>query len=436
MAIAGLTERAFKEILRKNLTPAKAISNPAHLRGRAKLLKQIDWAFNSPGKHVFIYGERGVGKTSLAQSAATLHQSSDSDPIKIACDEFVSFSKMVGDIARAALPAKDVIEQKQRQLKRGGGLLGFSAELQDGIKHGVIPPIESLNDGVVLLKYVAQMHSREPIVIIDEFDQIKSQQDQKRFADLIKQVSDQEIGVCLIFCGIGKSLEDLIGVHLSTDRYLAPIPVQPLSADALWEILDETAKALSVTVGYEEKLRISVISDGYPYYVHLVGEHMFRAMFYDDEVVQAVRLSHFDDGLRGAVEEAMGSLKQAYIMAIQKRSNDYEEVLWAVADDTNLERQTSEIYEKSYVPIMDVRNRKINPSRNVLLQEQFYQRMNALKRKPHGEILIGSKTGWYRFRENWMRGYVRLKAENAGVSLGIDHHGAPKPEHRKAWNGE
>ena len=223
-------------------------------------------------------------------------------------------------------------------------------------------------------------------------------------------------------------------MHLSTDRYIAPIQLDPLSYDALWEILNATAKELGVSVGHEENVRISQISDGFPYYVHLIGEHMFRSMFYDEREVAHVELKHFDEGMRGAVAEAMASLKKAYEFAIHKRSDDYEEVLWAVADDTLLERQTSDIYNKSYVPIMDVRNsmRKTRgEKRDVLSQKIFYQRMNALKRAAHGKILIGSKTGWYRFRENWMRGYVRLKAEQAGVSLGVDHNLAERPRHRQ-----
>ena len=61
MAIPDVDEQQFREVLRRNLSPARAISDPSHLRGRLKLLKQIDRAFNSPGKHVFIYGDRGVG---------------------------------------------------------------------------------------------------------------------------------------------------------------------------------------------------------------------------------------------------------------------------------------------------------------------------------------------------------------------------------------
>ena len=58
-----------------------------------------------------------------------------------------------------------------------------------------------------------------------------------------------------------------------------------------------------------------------------------------------MELAHFDEGMRGAVTEAMASLKQAYPLAVQKRKDDYEEVLWSVADDTMLERQTTDVYE-------------------------------------------------------------------------------------------
>lgn len=38
-------------------------------------------------------------------------------------------------------------------------------------------------------------------------------------------------------------------------------------------------------------------------------------------------------------------------------------------------------------------------------KEQFYQRLNAMKRPGHGRILVGNRQGWYGFRENIMRGY-------------------------------
>ncbi|HEU0156585.1 MAG TPA: hypothetical protein VFQ82_10995, partial [Stellaceae bacterium] len=56
-----------------------------------------------------------------------------------------------------------------------------------------------------------------------------------------------------------------------------------------------------------------------------------------------------------------------------------------------------------------------------LLRKRFNQRINRLKREAHGRILVATRTGWYEFRENLVRGYVRLRAEHAGVPLEVDH---------------
>jgi Cdc6-like AAA superfamily ATPase len=199
MAIPDVDEQRFREVLRRNLSPARAISDPSHLRGRLKLLKQIDRAFNSPGKHVFIYGDRGVGKSSLAQTAATIHQSSDGSPVVIACDQYADFYKLIADVARSALPPRSVIERRTSESKTGLRIPGLSHEVQKGLQVGIVPEVQSLNDAIVMLKYIAGLHSNEPVVIIDEFDQVKDNDNKKRFADLIKQVSDQEVGIRLIF---------------------------------------------------------------------------------------------------------------------------------------------------------------------------------------------------------------------------------------------
>jgi hypothetical protein len=60
LAINGVDEDQFKQILKSNLTPARAISSPEHLKRRARALLQIGRAFNSPGKHIFIHGAQGV----------------------------------------------------------------------------------------------------------------------------------------------------------------------------------------------------------------------------------------------------------------------------------------------------------------------------------------------------------------------------------------
>lgn len=107
-------------------------------------------------------------------------------------------------------------------------------------------------------------------------------------------------------------------------------------------------------------------------------------------------------------------LKGPYETATQKYSNDYEAVLWAVADGHELRRRSTDIYE-SYIRIM--RDKEMA----ALDRDRFNQRINSLKQPSHASILSATRQGWYEFSEKVVRGYVRLKAEQSGVILEFDH---------------
>ena len=90
MTIKNVTEDDFRNIIRRHFTPGRAISSTEYLRGREAKLRQIDRAFNSDGKHIFVHGDRGVGKTSLARTAAFIHSSSEVTPPTIECEKGVT----------------------------------------------------------------------------------------------------------------------------------------------------------------------------------------------------------------------------------------------------------------------------------------------------------------------------------------------------------
>ncbi|MEY2458134.1 MAG: hypothetical protein QOK06_3309 [Acidimicrobiaceae bacterium] len=81
MAIRGITDEDLKRVLSENLTPSDSIKTPDRLFGREKTLTTIDRAFSSPGRQIFVYGDRGVGKTSLALTTAFLHTGVENLPI-------------------------------------------------------------------------------------------------------------------------------------------------------------------------------------------------------------------------------------------------------------------------------------------------------------------------------------------------------------------
>lgn len=417
-----VSEKDFREVLRRYFTPARPISSTEYLRGRETKLRQIDRAFNSEGKHIFIFGDRGVGKTSLARTAALIHSSSDGTPPTIECEKDITAFQLLRDIAMRCLPPQDLISAETTKRSVKAGVPYLSGEILKEIRKGAIPPINSVNEALAIVSYVAQLNQKQPVIIVDEFDVIRDEETRRTFASFMKHISDQEVPLRFIVCGIGDSLDEMIGSHLSTGRYLMPIELDRLPYDARFEIIQSAADELGVKVDRETVIRIAQISDGFPYYVHLLGEKLFWAMWDDDKNTERSTPQHFETALHEASLEAEPSLKRTYELAIQKYHNDYQQVLWAMADDSKLRRQMKDIYE-SYKRIMSY---PMYCESVPLDLQKFYQRMNALRNIRHGAILRTAAAGWYEFRENRVRGYVRLEAEREGVQLEPEHHLAGK----------
>lgn len=71
----------------------RPIDQQQHLKGREKQIAQIHRNLDSLGRQVFIFGDRGVGKTSLARTAAFAAPGYKLDPVYVACDREGSFFK-------------------------------------------------------------------------------------------------------------------------------------------------------------------------------------------------------------------------------------------------------------------------------------------------------------------------------------------------------
>src|SRR5690349_16934088 len=74
-----------REILAKYLSPSRPVSSPEMLQGRRQELSDIRDALEMGSGAPLIFGNRGVGKTSLARTAAQEHTASDREPLYVAC---------------------------------------------------------------------------------------------------------------------------------------------------------------------------------------------------------------------------------------------------------------------------------------------------------------------------------------------------------------
>ena len=413
-----ITETEFGEALHRVLSPSETIQSAEFLRGRTQQLDDIRRAFHAPGRQIFIHGPRGVGKSSLAQTAAYQRQSSDAEPIAVLCTAGNTCFEIVKQVVEIAIPNDPRLIKKTLATNATVDFGGISFGIREEIEQGRVPTPQSLSDCSALLSVVAALHSKMPVVIIDEFDQIADAGEQLMFANLMKMIGDTHLNIDIIFCGIGESIDDLFNSHPSAHRYFHAVPLERLQIDPRLEIIDFAADKLGIAVDDTTRFRIATVSDGFPHFVHLICEHLFWAVFLEENGMR-VTANLFEDALTRAVGAIAPELKKPYEKATQKYTNDCEQILWAVADSDVLVRPSREIWE-SYTRIMgDLK--KVS-----LKRETFNNRMNALKRASHGEILTGTRAGWYEYTEKMLRGYARLRAMQHAVKLEREHPLQPR----------
>lgn len=412
MAIDGYSKHEFGEKLNTLVFPAQPIRSIENLHGRQNELSRIEKALFAPGRHVFIYGDRGVGKSSLAATAAAQYQSADADYIDVSCSPDTTLCSIVANIAYKAVNASRIKNiQNKKTLSASFKFLKADNVTENSLRD-LHSSIHCLMDAVEVLREVAALHSENPIIVLDEFDRMECVKERNLFADLLKHLGDKQIKIKFIFTGVGKSLLELLGAHQSAIRQLETIELPRLSWDARWDIAISALKKFSIDIHRNIYVRIAAVSDGYPYYVHLITEKLLWHLFEREDKVTSVLWEDYHSALKDAIESISAELSKPYEMAINQKSGDYEEVLWSTADSEWIHTYLDSM-RGSYQAIMQQL-----PHKEALDYDKYCSRIRSLKKPSFGAVLVsGNKPGLYSYRENMLRGYVRMQAEAAGITL-------------------
>ena len=412
--IKAATDRQhFLAVRNSYLTSARPIQSPEHLKGRAQTLNALIDALSSPGRHAFIYGYRGVGKSSLAQTTAYQLQSSFASPILIACEPASTFGSICADIIHIAANVKPLERKDQTKLNLGASVAGYGGNL--GVEKTPTSPreinITSVNEAISYFRNVCE---GKPgfLVVVDEFDQLTVAEEHQKFALLIKQLSDQRLPVQFIFCGIAESIERLFSQHESIFRQIHSVLVKRLDPQGCIDIIEDAASALKIEIRNDYKYRIAQISDGFPSFVHLIAEKVFTAAF--DSGVSAINQDAYEKGILEAIGSVELSLKRSYESTLHRNTHKYEHVIWAVANDKLLEVNVDTIWGH-YNTICE--QQKIAP----VTRSNMNSKLSQLTKQQYGSLLEKPRRSNYTFSESMMRAYARLRAERHGCHLGPEN---------------
>lgn len=412
MAIKGYTRREFGIKLNQVVSPSRPIMSIENLVGRDDQLERIEKALYASGRNVFIYGERGVGKTSLAATAANQWQSSDSEYIDISCAPDSTVKSIVANIATQATGFKWSFNAKStKQATVGFKWLSYSLGSEIS-PTDFSEKIKSLGDALEVLREVEAIHSESPVVVVDEVDRIASEKEIDLLADLLKQLGDKRVNLKFIFTGVGSTLNEILGAHRSAIRQLETIELPRLSWDARWNIAINALSEFGVKIPRSIYIRLAAVSDGYPYYVHLLVEKLLWVLFEDTDHKNEVSWDDYFEALDHAIHGITAELARPYEQAINQRSQDYEPVVWSTSADIWQGAYLSDMYDLYKNIISQLEGEPLLP------YPKYTARVRNLLKPENGEILIkGSKQGNYTYKEKMIRGYIRMQAEANRVEI-------------------
>lgn len=299
--------------------PAAPIDRRELFSGRAEQLGELFAAVAQQGQHVVIYGERGVGKTSLATVATGMLSAGQVLTARATCDRSDDF----GSAWRKAL------DEIQITATRPG--LGFAGEAREAVRAASsLLAAEPVTPHAVRRSLATLASQSQVAVVFDEFDRLASAEARVLFADTIKTLSDQLVGATVIIVGVADDVDQLVSEHQSVERALVQIHMPRMSPDELAEIVTRGMERAQLKVEPGAVETIARLSQGLPHYTHLLGQLAGRIAI--DELRAKVLVRDVEAAVGDAIGKAQQSILDAYDRAtFDVRSTLYPQVVLACA---------------------------------------------------------------------------------------------------------
>jgi Cdc6-like AAA superfamily ATPase len=374
-------------------TPSTPIAVAELFSGRQKEIAQLFEAIAERGRHAVVYGERGVGKTSLSQ---VVH---------------LKLPKRVSHVhyLRKAADPKDDFDSIWRKVFRemrfaSGPVAEREAYVSDGYQDREITP----DDVVRELRNFSP--NDIPIIAIDEFNEVRDSATPGLMANAIKGLSDEGINATVIIVGVAGDVNDLIAGHESISRCCEEVLMPRMGRDELRDVVDFRIARLGMQIESPARWKIVNLSAGLPTFVHALGKYACYAAI--DRRRMTIAEVDVDRAIDTVLDSSQQSLKQAFETAIKSNqpTAKFREVLTACAlaktDDSGFFTQTAVRRPLSQMLGRDVEIAHLRPQLHELIEER---RGRVIER-------VGEERGFrYRFADPAMQPYVIMAGIKAGI---------------------
>ena len=389
-------------------TPSSPVGTAELFAGRQKQINKLLDVVSERGRHAIIYGEPGVGKTSIAQILRMVVPVKSSTVRYIRRPVFSSdtFSSIWLDIFREI---KFVVE-----FDKSGPV---EISLYDLYDQGGVKPID------VVRELSAFSENDIPIIVIDEYNLINDDKTSRLMAETIKALSDASVKATIFIVGISDSVGELVSGHESIIRCSEEILMPRMEPEETRDIIEGRVRRLGMTIHGDAKWKAINLTKGLPAFAHGLGKGAALS------AIQKRRLDITEADVDKAIDDILNSsqntLKADYELAThsnQERAR-FRQILMACAL-----AQSDEI--GYFTP------RQVEEPLSAILKrpttiEYFNDNLKAFTEERRGKVLYRqgiARVYRYRFRNPAMQPYVIMKGIKDNFLDGNAMNALSRPE--------
>ena len=345
-------------------------------------------------KHVVLFGERGVGKTSIANVFWKRYNARLQTVIaaRVQADPSDTFSSLW-------LKAFDEL--------RAIGIQTGRSELV---------PIETAYSEVtpdIIRRELQRCRPNAiPILIIDEFDKLRDAAARELTAHVIKNLYDNAdtVNTTVILVGVAEDIRELVQDHKSLKRALAEVKLERMKAPELNEVLDKRLRLTPLEIDPDARWTIVTLSRGMPYYVQMLGKYSAASAIHRRKLKIATQDT--EAAMDRLIEDSGQSFQDDYKEAVQSNQSDnlFKEVLLSCA--------LAQTDESGFFTPTNV----IEPLNSILHERKrhahFDRHLREFISERRGQILIrrGDERQYrFRFNDPMMQPYIIIKGIREGM---------------------
>lgn len=411
-----------RSVILNAFRPNSEIEDPSAFAGRRQEVRDLTDALMTHRSCPVIYGERGLGKTSLATQIARISLGDDEllarigakthvlpdnqiyVPFFVSCsDETRNKNEILQRIINTA-EGFDSLDGLQEKTEMGSttrkklNLKIFERETTKSFTNAEKKKFSRLNVEDRFHSVVKTIHDNgypRLLFVIDELDRVSNTDG---LANFIKNCSTE--GVKFLLVGIANNISTLLSDHESVERNLCPIQVHPMTGNEMTEIVNSAVTLLNnqeidVTIETQATGRLVSAAGGFPWFIHVLGQEALRAVWDSDRTT--ITVEDVEQAIITLAENRFAQqFSDAYQMAVRE-SRKRELVLRLMAKWPGNDVPVSEIYPAAK------RLGVTNPSAS----------KKDLMLRRHGSPILAPpahERGQVRFRNAVFKRYINLRS--------------------------